>query len=286
MTKVLEHYHRKAGHVNAETAVNEVRQRFRISNLRAALKAVAKVCVWCKVKKCKPIIPRMAPLPLARITPGVQAFGFTGVDYFGPINVTVGRRTEKRWVCLFTCLTTRAVHLEVVHSFTTQGCLMAIRRLISRRGKPIDFFFSDNGTNFKCASKQMIQNIEYECEDVLTDSKTRWNFNPPSAPRMGGIWERLVRSVKVALAVFNDGRRLTDEVLLTTLAEAEDLTNSRPLTYAGTSADASEALTPNHFIRGIGATGKDGRKIQTNQAEALRDAFKRSQALADLLWKR
>lgn len=140
-TKVLEHYHRKAGHVNAETAVNEVRQRFRIPNLRAALKAVAKVCVWCKVKKCKPIIPRMAPLPLARITPGVQAFGFTGVDYFGPINVTVGRRTEKRWVCLFTCLTTRAVHLEVVHSFTTQGCLMAIRRLISRRGKPIDFFF-------------------------------------------------------------------------------------------------------------------------------------------------
>lgn len=284
-TKVLEHYHRKAAHANAETAVNEVRQRFWIPNLRAALKTVAKDCVWCKVKKCKPNFPRMAPLPLARITPGLQPFGFTGVDYCGPINVTVGRRTEKRWICLFTCLTTRAVHLEVVHSLTTQGCLMAIRRFICRRGKPIEFF-SDNGTNFKGASKQIVQEIEGECEDALTDSRTRWNFNPPSAPHMGGVWERLVRSVKAALGVFNDGRRLTDEVLLTTLAEAEDLINSRPLTYAGTSADASEALTPNHFIRGVGTTWKEELKPKINEAEALRDSFKRSQALADLLWKR
>ncbi|XP_062558171.1 uncharacterized protein LOC134223050 [Armigeres subalbatus] len=118
----------------------------------------------------------------------------------------------------------------------------------------------------------------------MTDARARRNFNPPSAPHMGGVWERLVRSVKAALTVLNDGRRLTDEVLLTTLAEAEDLINSRPLTYAGLGPEASEALTPNHFVKGPEiATDKIS---PTADAEALRDIYKRSQALADKLWKR
>ncbi|XP_065085823.1 uncharacterized protein LOC135707837 [Ochlerotatus camptorhynchus] len=197
-TRLLEYYHQQAAHANSETAWQR----------RA-----------CRVRKCIPKIPRMAPLPLARVTPGFQPFSFTGVDYCGPIIVTVGRRSEKRWICLFTCLATRAIHLEVAHSLSTQSCLMAIRRFVCRRGKPIEFF-SDNGTNFQGASKQIMQKIEGDCEEELTDSRTRWNFNPPSAPHMGGIWERLVRSVKAALEVLNDGRRLTDEVLLTVLAEA------------------------------------------------------------------
>ncbi|XP_065075022.1 uncharacterized protein LOC135698818 [Ochlerotatus camptorhynchus] len=252
-TRLLEYYHQQAAHANSETAVNEIRQRFRIPNLRTELKTVAKACLWCRVRKCIPKIPRMAPLPLARVTPGLQPFSFTGVDYCGPITVTVGRRSEKRWICLFTCLATRAIHLEVAHSLSTQSCLMAIRRFVCRRGKPIEFF-SDNGTNFQGASKQIMQKIEGNCEEELTDSRTRWNFNPPSAPHMGGIWERLVRSVKAALEVLNDGRRLTDEVLLTVLVEAEDLLNSRPLMYCGLAPNAGEALTPNHFVKGIGAT--------------------------------
>ncbi|XP_065080970.1 uncharacterized protein LOC135703620 [Ochlerotatus camptorhynchus] len=282
-TKLLEYHHQQAAHANGETVVNELRQRFRIPNLRTELKAVTKACVWCRGKKCQPKIPRMAPLPLARVTPGWQPFSFTGVDYCGPLTVTVGRRSEKRWICLFTCLSTRAIHLEVAHSLTTQACLMAIRRFVCRRGKPVEFF-SDNGTNFQGASKEIVRTIEGDCEEAMTDARTRWNFNPPSAPHMGGIWERLVRSVKAALVVFNDGRRLTDEVLLTTLAEAEDLINSRPLTYCGLGSDAIEALTPNHFVKGIGMTGKVELVPSTNEAEALRDSFKR--ALADQLWKR
>ncbi|XP_062541589.1 uncharacterized protein LOC134209609 [Armigeres subalbatus] len=281
--KLLKHYHQQAAHANAETVVNNVRQRFRIPNLRAEIKAVAKSCVWCKAKKCSPKIPKMAPLPLARITSGGMPFSFTGVDYCGPITVTVGRRSEKRWICLFTCLTTRAIHLEVAHSLTTQACLMAIRRFVCRRGKPVEFF-SDNGTNFQGASKEIIRTIGKECEDGMTDARTRWNFNPPSAPHMGGIWERLVRSAKAALTVLNDGRRLTDEVLLTTLAEAEDLINSRPLTYTGLGPETSEALTPNHFVKGVELAFDE--ISPTTDAEALRDLYKRSQALADLLWKR
>lgn len=227
----------------------------------------------------------MAPLPVQRLTPNMRPFSFTGVDYFGPIVVTVGRRTEKRWVSLFTCLTTRAVHLEVTHSMSTQSCVMAIRRFACRRGMPIQFF-SDNGTNFVGASKEVTRKINEDCSDTFTDARTRWSFNPPSAPHMGGVWERLVRSVKEAMKIFDDGRKLTDEVLLTTLAEAEDLVNTRPLTYVPQESAEVEALTPNHFIRGLPSTGGEMWKPAAAEAEALRDNYKRSQSLADKFWKR
>lgn len=121
---------------------------------------------------------------------------------------------------------------------------MAIKRFVCRRGSPIEFF-SDNGTNFKGASKEVVQHIDVECRDTFSDATTRWNFIPPSAPHMGDAWERLVRSVKAALSALDDGRKLTDEILLTTLAEAEDIVNSRPLTYLPLDSEAEAALTPN-----------------------------------------
>ncbi|XP_055527286.1 uncharacterized protein LOC129719896 [Wyeomyia smithii] len=161
---------------------------------------------------------------------------------------------------------------------------MAIRRVVCRRGKPLEFY-SDNGTNFQAASKEVMKQIAMDLEDAFTDARTRWNFNPPSAPHMGGVWERLVRSLKTALSVLNGGRKLTDEILLTTLAEAEDLINSRPLTYVSLEPGVDEALTPNHFIRGVG-TQVEHAVQPTSEAEALRDRYKQSQSLADALWKR
>lgn len=186
--KLLEYYHQQVAHGNSETAVNEIRQRFYIPNLRVEMKRIGKTCVWCKVQKCRPKNPRMAPLPESRVTPNLPPFTHTGVDYCGPVTVTVGRRSEKRYICLFKCMTTRAVHFEVAHSLTTQACLMAIRRFVCRRGKPLEFY-SGNGMNFQAASKAIVRQINTDYEDELTDSRTRWNFNPPSAPHMGGVWE-------------------------------------------------------------------------------------------------
>ncbi|XP_058448081.1 uncharacterized protein LOC131432741 [Malaya genurostris] len=283
--KLLEYYHQQMAHGNTETAVNEIRQRFRIQHLRTEMKKIEKACVRCKVKKCKPRHPRMAPLPVSRVTPNQPPFSYTGVDFCGPFTVTVGRRSEKRYVSLFTCLTTRAVHLEVAHSLTTQACLMAIRRFVCRRGKPIEFF-SDNGTNFQAANKEIARDIGNKAAEMFNDSRTQWNFNPPSAPHMGGVWERLVRSLKAALAVIDDGRTITDEVLLTVLAEAEDLINSRPLTYRSLDPGIEEALTPNHFVRAVGTIRTQCAVPPTNDAVALRDRYKRSQLLADRLWTR
>ncbi|XP_058448696.1 uncharacterized protein LOC131428668 [Malaya genurostris] len=165
---------------------------------------------------------------------------------------------------------------------------MAIRRFICKRGPPLEIFL-DNGTNLKGASKELIKvihHIDEDCANELTNARMKRNFNPPATPHMGGVWEMLVRSVKDALEVIDDGRRLTDEILLTAIAEAEDMINSRPLTYVPQSADEIETLSPNHFLRGVSPNEAQSTPPPPYSAEALRDAYKRSQQLASEMWNR
>lgn len=133
-----------------EISCNEIRQKYWIPGLRNAMKKVRKLCNHCCLKRAKEFPPFMAPLPEVRVTRGMRAFTHTGKDYFGPIEVKVLRRTVKRYGVLFTCLKTRAVHLEVAHSLSTDSMIMALERFVSRRGEPMEMW-SDNGTNFKGA---------------------------------------------------------------------------------------------------------------------------------------
>ncbi|XP_065084609.1 uncharacterized protein LOC135706865 [Ochlerotatus camptorhynchus] len=243
-TLLVDWYHRKYLHANQETVHNEVRQRFHVSSLRAVVRRVAKECQACKITKAAPTTPRMAPLPAARLAATVRPFSYVGLDYFGPIQVRVGRSCAKRWVALFTCMTVRAVHLEVVHSLSTESCKMA------RRGSPVEIH-SDNGTNFLGASRELREEIEAigkQLQETFTSSATKWIFNPPSAPHFGGAWERLVRSVKIAMGSLCSDRNPDDETLLTVVTEAEAIVNSRPLTFIPLENSNQEALTPNPFI--------------------------------------
>ncbi|XP_053691604.1 uncharacterized protein LOC128740118 [Sabethes cyaneus] len=243
-------YHRKYNHRVAETAVNEMRQRFYVSEMRAVFRKVGKLCQWCKVYKAVPAAPRMAPLPEERMTAFVRPFSFVGVDYFGPMIIKQGRNNVKRWVAIFTCLTVRAVHLELAYSLSTESCKQAIRRFIARRGAPAKIF-SDQGTNFIGASNELkreLQQIYPNLASTFTNANTQWHFNPPSSPHMGGCWERMVRSVKSALASLSTVRKPDDETFWTLLIEAESIVNSRPLTYLPIESETHEALTPNCFL--------------------------------------
>ncbi|XP_055543080.1 uncharacterized protein LOC129728652 [Wyeomyia smithii] len=286
--RLLEHYHNQLGHFNKETVVNEVRQRFEIAHLRVAVDKVFRDCQWCKMLKCKPKPPRMAPLPIQRLTPHLKPFSYVGINYMGPLDVTVGRRKEKRYVAVFTCLVIRAVHLEVAYNLSTESCILAIRRFVRRRGSPVEIF-TDNGTNFVGASRELqrqIEQINVKCATTFTNAKTKWSFNPPAAPHMGGVWERMVRSVKEAMKGLDDGRQLTDEILATVLCESEGLINTRPLTYMGQGSAEGEALTPNHFLIGSSSGTSDPQNAPVSLAEALRDSYKRAQYLTNLAWER
>lgn len=257
-TLLIDSYHRIYNHQAHETVVNEIRQRFWIPKLRVALRSVKSSCMHCKFKRAKPNIPEMSKLPAERITPYTPPFTNTGIDFFGPIEVKNGRKIEKRWGVIFTCATTRAIHLEMAYSLTTSSCIIAIRKFVSRRGQP-SVMFSDNGTNLHGSERELREEIEKinmkQLENYAIIPKpgvlpTIWKFNPPASPHFGGLFEKMVDSVKRVLYTVLKQRTPSDEILTCLLCEAENTVNSRPLTYLPLNDENEECLTPNHFLRG------------------------------------
>ncbi|XP_053692167.1 uncharacterized protein LOC128740630 [Sabethes cyaneus] len=285
---LLIYYHEKYMHRNYEIAVNEVRQKCSIFRLRQSPSRVRRNCQWRKNRDAVPITPEMADLPAARLSAYTRPFAHVGVDYFGPIEVLVGRRVEKRWGVLLTCLTTRAVHIEVANTLTTNSCIMALQNFITRRGTPVSFY-SDRGTNFVGASR-MLDQIQQTLDgqqlmrEFITPT-TAWRFNPPVSPHMGGSWERLVGSVKRNLTEVLHLRRPTDEELRNALTAIEGVLNARPLTHVPIEDEAAPALTPNHFLLGSSDGSKPLTTIEGDTA-ALRRGWPTSQWLANLFWKR
>lgn len=237
--RVLEQYHRSYLHGNTQTVLNEFRQKFHVKRTRTILNKLTRECQWCKMKRAQPIYPKMADHPADRLAFKKRAFTNVGIDLFGPIITTVGRRKQKRWGVLFTCLTTRAVHLELAHSLSGESLVMAIENFVNRRGPP-KVIRSDNGSNLVWAAKNYKNRLGREIT---------WRFIPPATPHQGGAWERLVGSVKRALSQLNIPQELSDEQLQNFLIKAEALVNARPLTEIPIHPDRP-ALTPNHFIYG------------------------------------
>lgn len=276
----LDWLHKKLHHAGTEMIVNEARQHYWILRLRPTVKNIVKSCLKCRIKKAVPAEPPTGDHPHSRLAHHCRPFTYTGLDYFGPLTVTVGRSRQKRYVALFTCLTTRAVHLEIAGSLSTDSAILALRRFIARRGSPTEIY-SDNGTNLRGADRELREALQ----DEASNYKIAWKYIPPSAPFMGGAWERLVRSVKTALYSVLEEKHPQEETLATLLCEAEYTVNNRPLTHVSTSPEDDEALTPNHFLLG----GSGDVKICGNFTDRdlkLRHQWRQAQRLADMFWER
>ena len=229
----------------------------------------------------------MADLPEERLDAST-AFTNVGVDYFGPFTVTIGRRNKKRWCCLFTCLTVRAVHIEVVPKLDTNSCLNAILRFIARRSKP-STIISDNGKNFVGAEREFAEYVaawnKERIEEHLIQQGIRWMFNSPAAPHFGGVWERLVRSCKKAMYVVLENRSVTEDVLSTTMCFVEQTLNARALTPVSSDVNDLEAMTPNHFL--LGTTNVCLPYLPcAEEFVDHRKVFRQTQAYANLIWDR
>ena len=176
----------------------------------------------------------------------------TGVDYFGPLFIKTEAESQKVWVCLFICLVTRVVHLELIQDMSTEQFILGFRRFLSRHGKPREIV-SDNASQFKLAS----ETFDRLWEQVLTQNDVlsyaanegiKWKFIAELAPWMGGFYERLVGLVKRTLKKTIGKASLTNEQLLTKLKEAEAVIIARPLVYIGDDIQSNIALTPAHFF--------------------------------------
>lgn len=125
-------------HPGPERVLAELRRRFWVLRGREAIRKHQHSCLECQRWKAKPAIPKMADYPPARLRLHKPPFYSTGVDCFGPFQVRIGRRTEKRWGIIYKCMITRSVHLELLESLDSDAFLLSLRRFISRRGKPFE----------------------------------------------------------------------------------------------------------------------------------------------------
>ena len=169
------------------------------------------------------------------MTPCKPPFTYTGVDCFGPFNIRRGRSLVKRYGVIFTCLTVRAIHIEVAPSLVTDSFLNALRRFVARMGNPEEIR-SDNGGNFVSGEKELRNCVKDWNQDkihqLLLLRDIKWIFNPPTASHHGGIWERCIRTVRKVMQALLEAllqeQMLNDESLHTLMCEVESIINGRP----------------------------------------------------------
>ena len=251
-------------------------------------------CVTCRRLRGVVGEQRMADLPKERIAPA-PPFTYYGIDYFGPFYIKEGRKELKRYGALFTCLSSRAVHLETANSLETDSFLNSSRHFIARRG-PVREIRSDQGTNITGAEKELQRALSEMDNNAIqrslcTEFKAdwvQWKQNPPPASHMGGVWEREIRSVRSIFTALmpEHGRNLDDESFRTLMAEVECIINSRPLTTPSSDPGDLDPLTPNHILT---MKPKVVLPLPGNfQKEDvyLRKRWKRVQYLANVLWSR
>ena len=245
--------HEKLKHVGKETVLASLRQKYWITHARNAIKNVIKKCTKCKKYKGPPYkLPEMPNLPESRLLP-CQPFQNTGIDYFGPITIKVHQVATKIWGCIFVCFVTRAIHLEFVSNLSSIGFLNALRRFISRRGRPSQLL-SDNATTFKGAEKAIHEAWKQAIthEDTVSycaNEEIKWKFISELSPWKGGLYERLIGLVKIMLkqAIGRCQPKLED--FMTLLCETESIINSRPLSKISEDPnDPFQILRPIDFL--------------------------------------
>ena len=285
---IIEDVHRRVGHQGREHVLAALRERFWVIKGNTAVRRALRACVRCRRLQL-PVPPqKMSDLPRERTVSGLPPFTNSGVDLFGPFFVKRGRGQAKVYGVIFTCLATRAIHLEIADSLTTDSFINTLRRFIARRGE-VKTMRSDRGTNLVGAERELRECIdrwnEKQLVETMRQRNIQWTFNPPSASHFGGIWERQIRTVRKILTAVLHEQTIVEDNLRTLFCEIEAIINSRPLTTVSDDPSDLSPLTPNHLLH-----QRSGIPLPPgifDPADSIsRKRWKQVQYLADIFWKR
>ena len=254
---IIRHYHNEVSHLGRGMTHNHLRQNgYWIVGGSSTVSGYIRNCVTCRMRRGSNLQQKMANLPPERVAQE-PPFTYCGVDLFGPFHIKEKRSVLKRYGVLFTCLSSRAIHLETANSLDTSSFLNALRRFVGRRG-PVKQLRSDCGTNIVGASnsfQKAFDEMDHEkIGEFLLRKDCDWirfEFNTPCSSHMGSVWERQIRTVRSALGplLVQHGGQIDDETFRTLMVEIENIVNSRPLTIDNINdPEHPEPLTPNHLL--------------------------------------
>ena len=246
-------------------------------------------CVHCCIKFKRLAQQIMSPLPIERIKPSPPFYNVV-VDYFGPfiIRGEVQKRVRgKAYGVLITCMSSRAIHLDLAQNYTTDGFLQLLRRYASVRGWP-KTIHSDNGSQLVGASKELkdcVSNIDWE--EIKTFSHpygTQWNFSPSDAPWYNGCAESLIKSVKRALSTAVGDQVLSFVELQTCMYETAQLVNQRPIGISHAEPNQGTYLCPNDLLLGCSSSAVPQGPFKERASALCRLDF--IQKIVSAFWKK
>ena len=250
--------HIKNTHAGCNTLLAILQREFWILSARRAIRGVLFRCLSCYRLKATTMQPQMGDLPADRVTKS-QVFSGVGTDFAGPYQIKSSRlrnaKIEKAYLCVFVCLATKAVHLEVVSALSTDAFVATLSRFVSRRGLP-SLIRSDCGTNYRGTDNYLrdvyafLNQNKIEIGTALSRRGITWQFDPPACPHWGGIFEAVVKVAKTHLRRVIGDTVLTFEELSTVFCKIEAVLNSRPLCPTSSDPNDLDVLTPGHFLIG------------------------------------
>ncbi|XP_077977489.1 uncharacterized protein LOC144433051 [Glandiceps talaboti] len=231
---LISHIHNKVQHQGRGMTFNELRANgyWIIGGLKAVAIHVYR-CIKCRRLRRPVAEQKMANLPEDRVEPS-PPFTFCGMDCFGPFMIKDGRRECKRYGLLFTCMCSRAIHIEVLDDMSTDSFINGLRCFIAIRGR-VQRLRSDQGTNFVGAKNEFEDSLkELDTERIkvfLTENQCEFVMNPPHASHVGGVWERQIKTVRSVLSsiIHQSQGRLDTSSLRTFLYEVMAIVNCRHL---------------------------------------------------------
>lgn len=285
---LVRHYHEQVKHQGRHLTEGATREAgFWLVGGKRQVNSVIHKCVICRKLRGRQEVQLMSDLPPERLTMG-PPFTHVGLDVFGPWSVTTrrtrgGQAHSKRWAIMFSCMSTRAVHIEVIESLDTSSCVNALRRFFALRG-PAKKLLSDRGTNFVGASREL--GMDRTMQQFLDSQSCSWEFNPPYASHMGGCWERMIGIARRILnsMLLQDKVQLTHEVLCTLMAEVTAIINARPLLPVSTDPENPFILSPSMLLTQKSCLLPPSGCFQDK--DLYTKQWRQVQALADQFWRR
>ena len=276
------------GHNGVATTTAKVRRKYWVIRAHDLAKSVKYRCVFCREMEHKVESQLMADLPQLRLAPCTPPFHHTACDYFGPFIVKIGRnKTTKHYGVVFTCLNTRAVHLELAVDCSTMEILQVLRRFFSIRGQPA-VIMSDNGTQFVAAERELREMIsswdKKQLKEFCAEKGMEWKFTTPKAPHHNGCAEAMVKTCKKALKKVVGDQPLTPFELYTYLLESANLVNQRPIGRVPNDPDDGSYLCPNDLL--LGRATSEVPQGPFKPTRNPRDRVEFIQRLVDSFWKR